>query len=797
MPKKLDFLDQTEIKIEEKRTFNEKDTKISIKKDKSIRFSKDLLMKPDDSNFLSDLQAEEESVVDEADYYKILDRKLELEKLKKRTKQLLMKSQEPSFSRVDIHKLQSLKSSNSELSWEISPSIPKFLDNSKKKYDIINDESDSSDSSYKQKYSYKKDINEITKKFTNKLDLDDKSTSYKPKESKKKMELFESDNESNPDDKFNLKTIINNPVKALIEKNDYSNANYKNYDKLIKPVSSNEFMVNFKAPLSEKNKENYSSEASTQTSLVESTSSSTDAKRHYYQLKKTNDDTSVELQKRLKKEKMHQIIQIQKEQHEKRIKALEKLAQLERMHAEKLKYIMLNTQNESVSSLIYDSLFQGNNTEFNETSFDIENLEKELKEQEYKSINYKGILEKHFLNDLNKNESKDVLKRQSSINANELRSNYNKENRRRSEYIKPDKYRTDSYDFGSSLISEHDDFKASKRVEFFDREKLKTAQVEVLNLKNTTIHKKPDNVRIIKESPTIHEYITSKEKAKLAHNMDFDKDGRPFFTLADTNSRKSFSSSSKSSSSKSNLISQSEINFKASKYNEPLTSLKENSRASSIKSLSPVSSNYMRSYEEKNYNIKSSASEPMFKQSARQSALDLNNLKLAENELSIESRNAKNNQIITNAQKTINALEKMSLQEAFETFKYDLVARSKRRQKEIEYRAQKRQEQVEYERKLAELNANKLNSARSRQIPVKNIKPTSNGYYFEINDHIHNGNQYKRRMSTQEIKELTKKNYEKLPEVKQKQNKQRLEQNKKLTRLKSSIYNKVGLLKLK
>ena len=168
------------------------------------------------------------------------------------------------------------------------------------------------------------------------------------------------------------------------------------------------------------------SEASTQTSFVDSQRSAASsvasslssgeiqsARQH---ISKPTESEVAELQKqRLKKEKIQQIIFLQKQQHEKRIKALEKLAQLERLHAEKLRNIMLNTQNDSISSLIYDSFFQGQHedtkTNNDTTTFDLDQLEREIKEQEYK-----------LLSDRNRLNTKNATKRQSCVNQHDLRS---------------------------------------------------------------------------------------------------------------------------------------------------------------------------------------------------------------------------------------------------------------------------------------------------------------------------------------------------------------------------------------
>jgi len=166
----------------------------------------------------------------------------------------------------------------------------------------------------------------------------------------------------------------------------------------------------------------------------------------------------------------------------------------------------------------------------------------------------------------------------------------------------------------------------------------------------------------------------------------------------------------------------------------------------------------------------------------------------------------RSSQMLANAQSTIKSMEKMSLQDAFSTFKYDLIARSLKRQKEIELRSKQRQNFIDYERKLAELNTENKTRGKSGGISRSSCSASnvmsaqkSRDNYFEVNDvnkaqqqqqHHH---QKRRVMSAQEIKDMTKKNYSKLPEVKQKQVKQRLEQTKKLNQIKSSLYKKVNI----
>ena len=121
----------------------------------------------------------------------------------------------------------------------------------------------------------------------------------------------------------------------------------------------------------------------------------------------------------------------------------------------------------------------------------------------------------------------------------------------------------------------------------------------------------------------------------------------------------------------------------------------------------------------------------------------------------------------------------MSLQEAFETFRCDLINRSRLRQKEIKLRAQKRQQEAELTRLQQESIACKWESQEKKK---SILKKTSS---------MREPSAERRRMSVQEIKEQNKKLYEKLPEVKHKQMQQRIQEEKRLNRMKSSIFKKV------
>lgn len=329
----------------------------------------------------------------------------------------------------------------------------------------------------------------------------------------------------------NLKTLINNPVKALLQKNDFNNQ-YMSASSSSKPPHSTfkspkvnfEFKHTLKEATRNKDKENHlgsSSEASTQTSFVESSSTGssvagslssgeikrqqqTQAHHHHHH---SDCDREAATKQRLKKEKLQQIIQLQKQQHEKRVKALEKLAQLERMHAEKLRKIMLTSQNDSISSLIYDSFFQTQETQSlinnDTTTFDLDQLEREIKEQEYKLLKsdknnkfmYKTLGESSSLATANK--------RQSCMNFNEFKSTsqfqkYANEEvtRRNSEFytksnVEANKRFSDLKNFTKDIPS----FEQHKK----NKTETPSSSVEILNLKNTTVleNQRPEGSRFL------------------------------------------------------------------------------------------------------------------------------------------------------------------------------------------------------------------------------------------------------------------------------------------------------------
>jgi hypothetical protein len=182
---------------------------------------------------------------------------------------------------------------------------------------------------------------------------------------------------------------------------------------------------------------------------------------------------AIESFNHLNKDKLNEIIQKQKEQHERRIKALEKLTRLEKLQAEKLKKMLLLNKNNSISPRLYDSFFKSNpfgeienaNNIGNETTIDIDDtLVNDILNEEIKYSKKSG---RQLDETIENSESylKELAKSKSSLKM-----------------IKP-----------SNGNKHH--------------------QVEVFNLKNTSVHEPLDGVVVIKESDK--KYQTDKNSEQI------------------------------------------------------------------------------------------------------------------------------------------------------------------------------------------------------------------------------------------------------------------------------------------
>ena len=430
-----------------------------------------------------------------------------------------------------------------------------------------------------------------------------------------------------------LKRLLHDPVRVLLDKQPNDSVS----SSLTKPKANFEFNLHkTKTNKDKENNNNYLSEASTQTSFVESSSSSSVASSL------TGSVSSGEVMKRSqqhtdhhKKEKLQQIISLQRQQHEKRIKALEKLAQLERLHAEKLRQIMLNTSaagvtnNESLSSLLYDSFFRPKELENpppphqrqdqDSTTFDLDQLEREIKEQEYRLIG----------------------KRQSCASHHDFRPRLDvKERRRNSEFYaaSAEQHGRRRYDNLRNFSHDMPPFRGTSPVAG------STGGVEILNLRNTTVteSRQPEGrlpefrnfslssqsaslffegVYVVKENRDAHSKLSSKDENK-----------RAFFTLVDYKKSTSSSHSRPYSSVSSNLAQyryeqpadrRSPFN-PLKKFTNPIYPLKDASsrqqeHCASSSSLSSASSSSFKSVSNlklaHHHHLKSAMSEPSFKTS--------------------------------------------------------------------------------------------------------------------------------------------------------------------------------------
>jgi hypothetical protein len=372
--------------------------------------------------------------------------------------------------------------------------------------------------------------------------------------------------------------------------------------------------------------ENKKSEVSTQTSFI----INENKQKRYSMGSSFNSSNHHLLLKQMNKDKIQELIQAQKQKHEKRMRELEKLAELEKIQAEKLKNIMLDD-----SSLLMSNSF--------------------------------------FTNLANSKEEYLVKKRNLQY---------------------------------PNTMNRFDEFSELNEISTINNENNIKPSVQILDLKNTTVHEQPSGVRVIKENQSGRNIFDYHHHHHHNHQINrkspFDRRNTEIYIAKSSNTN----------------------NF--NKRMSLANNLNNNNNTNKLKTNVGLSNNF---------------------------------------EINLHDRNAAN----------------MSLQEAFETFRCDLISRSRLRQKEIKYRAEKRQQEA------AELlKHNHQNEINNNTENRKNDKKSCLKKSLTIASC-----DSRRRMSIQEIKIQNKKLYEKLPEVKQKQMQQRIEEEKRLNRIKSSIFKKV------
>jgi hypothetical protein len=126
---------------------------------------------------------------------------------------------------------------------------------------------------------------------------------------------------------------------------------------------------------------------------------------------------------------------------------------------------------------------------------------------------------------------------------------------------------------------------------------------------------------------------------------------------------------------------------------------------------------------------------------------------------------------------------KLSLQDAFRAFKAKTIQHSQQRQIELRKRNEERRQRAEFERHMVEINLKYKEEERRK---------AREAYWANYMESLANQRANRRVMTAREIRDLSRKNYEKLPEVKEKLDRERIEKERKMNKIKASIYTKVN-----
>ena len=168
----------------------------------------------------------------------------------------------------------------------------------------------------------------------------------------------------------------------------------------------------------------------------------------------------------IKRERIQALLNLQRQQHERRLEALEKLSRLERLQAEKLKYLMLNGSNDSI---LLDSFFQSNNNKTylnSDGSIDIDLVEEDLRKEEEESFQ---IVNRQRI-------------RKQSLNPNLFRMNV-------------PHVRRHSQQETSHLLNESEFVNQCKT----SSTGFSSTKCQVIQLKDTTVRENPDGFKVVKE----------------------------------------------------------------------------------------------------------------------------------------------------------------------------------------------------------------------------------------------------------------------------------------------------------
>jgi hypothetical protein len=761
------------------------DSRLSIKEKNKTLEEQDSIKEQDNS----------QSKLLDSYFLKLMDKKL---------KRLIKKNEEK-----EIQNKKQTETNNSDrvaLSWEISPTSKSVAHDTQSS----SDKNDSCSSDLSSHFSERipthpylplRDvpIHELVKKLQQELETDKsyqvRNLSAKDLNSmwaniKKKVPEQKEEKKDSAQNKTQqiekLKSLLKNPVGNLLEtENSNSLPNQKVvYSKSLNSVDSNK----------ENAQSSCSSEASTQTSFIISDKNNQivdvndrEVDIYYkYENKKRQLNAAAasaamlkEQLRRQKKEKIQELIQLQKQQHEKRERTLKKLDKLESLERKNLKKTIMNNQNDSITSVLYDSFFQNITNENKDRSIegesdegcqtiDIEALENELNEdlEELKqNINFKTL----------KTNVKKII---SGNKLNDLRC-------------------IDNHGQGYDYLEAEEEEEEEEPLMTDEGRKLKS-QVEILNLKNTSVHQKPTSVRVIKENqeksslssnqPCNLETINALSNQKSVRNTANSKTFIPYPTVDNQKEQKATVSYKK------------KFYPPASVWFEPFENIENKPIRYSIGPSYHIMNN--KTNNDVKNKLKKSTSEEEFHRVGLNEAIKSNSCfsqkaTITQTANSSSLSNIKNYLNNKNSNNTLKAAEKISLQQAFEMHKSDLIMRSKKRQRDIQQKAEQRRTEAEFKLKQRE-ELREIEAQMLREQKYNGTKTSRTMVSFDVANIKKSRNPLacmpKRQMTLEQIRLQTKRNYERLPEVRQMQIKKRVEEDKKLNRLKYSIYKKVSYL---
>ena len=573
-------------------------------------------------------------------------------------------------------------------------------------------------------------MNNVAKKLQHELELECELNSCLPKDLHKMWEKLQFKLKSNEkltksDVKAmeKLEKIFKNPINGLVDLESQT-AKPISTNKENEPINKIESKAcnvendeqEFKKPIVPLKQELNS--AATQTSFV------IEPKR----AKKSNDiisDAQADPDKQ-KKLKIHALIRKQKQEHEERLKMLEKLAKLERLQAEKMKKIMLLNHNDTItSSIMADSYFQDNESIVsNQTSDDLTQT----------------------LTDNDSTFSELIQEKKASLEK--LDQKYKKK------------------------LQQHQQQQNDKR----------TSYVQVVNLKNTSVYEPPEGFYVVKEKkadpPPILQSVPNKELNQNAL-LKVQKQTNDIFVTIPVSS--SISGDCKGNANNNSRSLQNPLP-KPTAWFQPVVLVSETTREPLVKH---------KKSEGNRINSTNNNSKEIFSVSTKS-----NRTSVPRSPVHLTANSTESFSKFTNnfdraeeleVKKKPQGLKKMTLQEAFEMFNFDVISRSRKRLKEIKIRAEERRHEEQFKRERIHLGIDSdANSIAQRHIKHSNLllkhHPLSDNLFLA----------QRRPMTSEQIKQQTNKIYKKLPEVKDREKRVRVEEERKLNRLKSNIYNRVS-----